>query len=90
MPFPPIFILAWVFSLAFTLLIGVGVLTYVRRTWQQIRSEEDGSAQERLLDGIDQIQTQLYMMGERLDRLERRLEGGDEGGEPRLSPANDT
>lgn len=74
----PLFLLAWVVSIGFTVLVAAGILTYVRRTWQQIRADQDGSPHERLLDGLDQIQTQLYMLGERLERLERRLEHGDE------------
>lgn len=66
-----IFALTWVLSAAFTLLIGAGVVTYIRRTWQLIRSHSDESVDDRLLDGIDQIQTQLYRVNERLSEVER-------------------
>ena len=79
---PPIFIVAWVMSTALTLLIGVGIVTYIRRTWQQIRLDSDESRDDRLLDGIDQLQTQLYMVAERLGEIERQLSGGD--GQARL------
>ena len=94
-----IFVVASILSVTFTLLIAAGVFTYVRRTWQQIRSDSDGSTHQQLLDGVDQLQTQLYMVLERLEQIEgqlpgpeahpdRRLskgreEGAPEGGEPR-------
>ena len=74
----PIFIIAWVLSVAFSVLIGVGILTYIRRTWQQIRLDSDESRDDRLLDGIDQLQTQLHMVTERLVDIERQLAAGDD------------
>ena len=85
-----VFVIAWVISAVFTILIGVGIVTYIRRTWQLMRAEEDGSSQDRTLDTLDQIQTQLYSMSERLGRLERRLHSGDGGEEQRLSAGDET
>lgn len=84
-----VFVLAWVFSAVFTILIGAGIITYIRRTWQLMRADDDGSPQDQLLDTLDQIQTQLYSVSERLTRLERRLEGGDGDEQPRLSAGPD-
>jgi hypothetical protein len=84
-----LFVLAWVFSAVFTILIGAGVITYVRRTWQLIKADEDGSPQEQLLDSLDQIQTQLYSVSERLGRLERQLEAGDAGERRGLPPGDE-
>ena len=67
------FIVAWVLSVGFTVLIAAGIVTYIRRTWQQIRDDSDGSHHEQLLDGIDQLQTQLYMVTERLGEIERLI-----------------
>ena len=83
------FLLAWILSAAFTVLIGAGIVTYLRRTWQLIRAEGEGSWQSQLLDSIDQVQTQLYSMSERLERLEQRLSPGDSGDDDLLPPAND-
>ena len=66
-------VLWWILSAAFTLLIGAGVVTYIRRTWQLIRSHSDESELDRVLDGIDQVQTQLYMISERLSEVERHV-----------------
>lgn len=87
----PIFIIAWVLSVAFSVLISVGILTYIRRTWQQIRLDSDESRDDQLLDGIDRIQTQLYMVTERLADIERQLAPGDDqallqGGAPATQP----
>ena len=89
---PPsfVFVLAWILSIGFTLLIGAGVITYIRRTWQLIRADSDGSAQERILDGVDQLQSQLYAISDRLDRLESRLEPADSARRNELPPATDT
>ena len=84
-----LFFLLWILSAAFTVLIGAGIVTYLRRTWQLIRAEGEGSWQSQLLDSIDQVQTQLYSMSERLERLEQRLSPGDSGDDDLLPPAND-
>ena len=80
----PIIIVAWVLSVAFTALIGAGVVTYIRRTWQLIKSHSDETAHDRLLDGIDQLQTQLYMVAERLGEIERQLANQNAAGSLRL------
>ena len=82
------FILMFILSIAFSGLVGVALLTYVRRTWQLIRAESDRSIQHRILDGIDQLQTRMDLLSDRLDGLDgslpsgasqRELEGGEEG-----------
>lgn len=79
----PIFVLAWVLSVAFTLLIAAGVVTYIRRTWQLMGSHDDLREDDRVLDGIDQLQTQLYIVMERLGEIERQL-AGEGAAAPRL------
>lgn len=68
-----VFILMFIMSVAFSGLVGVALLTYVRRTWQLIRAESDQSIQHQILDGIDQLQTRMDLVSERLDGLERTL-----------------
>ncbi len=82
------FVLAWVLSLSFTVLVGAGIITYLRRTWQLIRADGDGSAQSKLLDATEQIQLQLYSMSERLERLEEGLSSG-RSGDQALPPTHD-
>lgn len=72
-----IVVLMFIVSLAFSGLVCAALITYVRRTWQLIRSESDQSMQYRILDGIDQLQTRLDVLTERVDGLERRLPPGD-------------
>ncbi len=81
-------LIAFVASVGFTVLIGAGILTYVRRTWQLIRADGEGSHQTQILDALDQVQTQLYSMSERFERLERQLGEGDST-PPAIPPAND-
>lgn len=73
-------ILAWILSAAFTLLIGTAAVLYIRRTWHTLRSEEDGSSHDRILDGLDHLETQVHLLGERMERLERRLPAPDAQG----------
>ena len=82
------FILMFILSIAFSGLVGVALLTYVRRTWQLIRAESDRSVQHQILDGIDQLQTRMDLLSDRLDGLEgslpspasrREIEEGGEG-----------
>lgn len=61
-------------SLGFSGLVAVALVTYIRRTWQVMRSQELGSAHGRLLDAMDQLHLQNHMMMERLERLDRGLE----------------
>ena len=68
-----IIIVVWMLSAGFMVLVTAGIVTYIRRTWQQIRLDSDGSHHEQLLDGIDHLQTQLYMVAERLGEIERRI-----------------
>ena len=71
-------VMVMLFSLGFTGLMGFAAFTYIRRTWQVIRSEEIGSIQFRMLDELDQIRTQNHMISDRLDRLEKMLTSGQE------------
>ncbi len=89
------FTLMFFLSLAFSGIVGVALLTYVRRTWQLIRAESDHSIQHQILDGIDQLQTRLDLISERMDGLEgllppgvseQELEGSEQGAEKFLPP----
>ncbi len=77
---------------AFMGLLGGALFTYMRRTWQVIRSEEVGSIHFRILDELDQLSTQSLILSERLDRIEKGLPGLGEGSgadtEPRGLPAH--
>lgn len=73
MEFRVLSLVAWLMSGAVTTLIGAVAITYVRRTSQLIRADEDESAQERILDGIDELQVRLYGIQERLTELDERL-----------------
>lgn len=75
MPPTILFIFAWVVSVVGTVLLGAVAVTYIRRTWQLIRAEEDDPTRERLLDGIDHLENQMHLIGERLGSLEERLTG---------------
>lgn len=83
-----IFIVLWVLSGIFSVIAAAGILTYVMRTWQLIRAEGEGSVQSQLLDSMEQVQTQLYSMSERLERLEGRLPPGEPGKGPALPPSD--
>lgn len=77
MDYPLLFWVAWVLSGGFTLLLGTAMVLYIRRTWLLLRAEEDGSIHERILDGLDQLETQVHLLNERMERMERRLPGPD-------------
>lgn len=81
-----VFVVAFVLSLVVSGLVAVGLVTYLIQSWKQIGSPEDGSLDERLLDGMEQLHMRLTLMGERLDRIEKRL---DEG-EPVLGPGDES
>ncbi|NNF12283.1 MAG: hypothetical protein HKN72_03625 [Gemmatimonadetes bacterium] len=68
-----IFLVMWVVSIAFSAVVGFAAITYIRRTWQLMRAEDDGSAQDRLLDGMDHLENQMHLVAERLRGLEGRL-----------------
>ena len=68
-----LYLLIYVLGVAFTGLLGVALLTYVRRTWQLIQADSDESIQHQILDGVDQLQTRLDLVSERLDGLEVAL-----------------
>ena len=72
MPFEPLFVLAGVLSAAFSLVLMVAVVTYIRRTSQQIRAHDE-TPDERILDSLDQLHDQMYRIRERLDGIEARL-----------------
>lgn len=67
-----VMVLLWLGSIALGCIAAAAMVTYVRRTWQLIHFDEEGSSQQRILDGIDQVQTQLQAMSERLEKLEER------------------
>ena len=69
-------VLIAIVGLSFWAVIGVAALTYIRRTWQLMQAEGEGSPQERLEDGLNQIQLHLHLLAERMERLERRLGPG--------------
>lgn len=75
-------VLVWLGSISFGCIAAAAMVTYVRRTWQLIQFDEEGSSQQQLLDGIDRLETQLQAMSERLHKLEERdqflLGGGKE------------
>ena len=91
-----VFVLAWIFSVLGSLLLGAVAITYVRRTWQLIRAEEDDPTRERLLDGLDHLETQIHLVSQRLGTMEDRLAGiergltspDDEPAEPALPPGD--
>ena len=64
------FVVMWVLSVVFSGLVGVALITYVRRTWQLIRADQDGSVHHRILEGVDEIQMRMDLLAERLERLE--------------------
>lgn len=69
------FVVAWIISGIGTLLLGAVAVTYIRRTWQLIRAEEDDPTRERLLDGLDHLENQMHLVGRRLGDLEEKLDG---------------
>lgn len=73
MDYPIVFWVAFIVSGAFTLLLGTAAVLYIRRAWHMLRAEEAGSIHERILDGLDHLETQVHLLGERMERLERRL-----------------
>lgn len=80
-------LLAFLVSVAFSGLVGIALITYVRRTWQLIRAESDHSIQHRILDGIDQLQTRLDLLSERMGEVERSLPPGPSQEETRNGEA---
>ena len=67
-----IMMVMWLASVVFGVIVAAAMVTYVRRTWQLMRADEDGSKHDRILDGIDRMETRLEAMSERLARLEER------------------
>jgi hypothetical protein len=81
---PPFFLLLWLLSLAMTVLVGIGLVTYIRRNWRGSRLDPAEERAAQILDGIDRIELRLTAMSERIERLEGRVgEGEGEGGSPR-------
>lgn len=66
-------ILAFLVSLGFSGIIAVALFTYIRRTWQVMRSEREGSIHHRILDGLDQIHIRMDFLQERMESLEKSL-----------------
>ncbi len=65
-------------GLGLTVLGAAALITYIRRTSQLRRSEEDGSVQVQMLDELQQLGIQLSLLNERMERIEHRLPIGDE------------
>jgi len=63
---------------ALSVIAGAAMVTYVRRTWQQIRLDDDVGAQQRVLDGMERIETRLEALRERLDRMDEQRIGPGE------------
>mgnify|MGYP001028028814 CR=1 FL=1 len=84
---PWIFLLMSVISVAFSGLVGVALFTYIRRTWQLIHADQDGSVHRRILDGVDEIQMRMDLLAERMDRMEAEHLG--DGLDPGLLPSPD-
>ncbi|MDX1647026.1 MAG: hypothetical protein R3304_07770 [Longimicrobiales bacterium] len=83
------FLFAWTVSGIGSILLAAVAVTYVRRTWQLIRAEEDEPTRDRLLDGMDHLQNQVHLMSRRLEgledklgRIERRIGAGAAEGRP--------
>ena len=87
MPSELVFVVAWVMSIVFSVLVAAAIVTYVTRTWQQIRADRDGSVQRQLMDSLDQVQIQLSSVSERLQRMESRIEAPADS--DLLPPTND-
>ena len=66
-----VMMLIWLGSITLGCIAAAAMVTYVRRTWQLIRVDEEGSSHRQLMDGIDQLETRFQAMSERLERLER-------------------
>lgn len=71
-------VLAFLLSLGFSGILAVALLTYIRRTWQLMQGERDGSIQHRILDGVDQLHVRMDLLQERLEHLEKALQDGDD------------
>lgn len=72
--------LPWLASIVFGVIVAGALVTYIRRTWQLISRDSEGTQQQQLLDGLDRIETRLHAMSERLERLEedqKRLGPGE-------------
>lgn len=70
----PLLVIGVVLSVIFYGVILVGGVLFVRRTWNQIRAEGDGSVHMRLLDEVQRLQFQVEMTNERLGRMEGKLD----------------
>lgn len=74
---PPIFVLLQLLSLVIFLLMGLGIVTYIRRNWRGSRLGPEEERAEQILDGIERIEMRLTAMSERMERLERRVGEGE-------------
>ncbi len=71
-------VVMWLASVTVGVIAAAAMVTYVRRTWQQMRLDEKGPAHEEILDGIERIEVRLSAMSERIERIEReRLPPGE-------------
>ena len=85
MDLPVIMLVIWALSGLFSAVVAAALLTYVARTWQQIRSDREGSSADRILDAIDQVRVQLGSISDRIEEIEKRQLPPGDGGAPRGS-----
>ncbi|MBM4184494.1 MAG: hypothetical protein FJ207_09730 [Gemmatimonadetes bacterium] len=64
---------------ALSVIAGAAMVTCVRRTWQQIRLDDDVGTHQRVLDGMERIETRLEALKERIDRMDEQRIGPGEG-----------
>lgn len=93
-----VFVIAFLASILFYGVILVGGVLFIRRQLRQIRSEDDGSIQHRILDEVEAMRYQVEILSDRLRRLEERdrpaLGPGEEEeeveeGEPDVDPGRE-
>jgi len=84
---PPFFVLLQLLSLVIFVLMGLGIVTYIRRNWGGSRLDPAEERAAQILDGIDRIEMRLTAMSERIERLERRVGEGEHDAPRKLSRA---
>lgn len=72
-----------------SLVIGVWVLSSVRKIRRIRREAEEVPDTERFLDELEQVQIRLQAISERLQQLERQLPQGARGAPPGDPDANE-
>ena len=64
-----VLVLMLIMGVALSGLVGVAPPTHIGRIWPLIRAYSDHSIQHQILDGVDQLQTRLDLLSERLNGL---------------------